>query len=137
MAVAVPSISCCIFINHNSFYYQQTALAFNQNTCGQIVLCLLLISIDWTARFLDCHRRQRAPLICISIYKDNDASLQQKPMFKSQNCIFELCRKVRRIKIALSFKTKFILFTFTLLPSISLFLYCIKIHCYIGMQECQ
>jgi hypothetical protein len=53
-------------------------------------------------------------------------------MFKSQNGIFELCRKVRRIKIALSFKTKFIMFTFTLLPSIGLFLYCIKMDCSVG-----
>ncbi len=44
MAVPVPSISCCVLNHHNLFYQIQNALAFNQDTCCHLALCLQLLS---------------------------------------------------------------------------------------------
>ncbi len=42
MAAPVPSISCCVLNHHNLFYQIQNALAFNQDTCCHLALCLRL-----------------------------------------------------------------------------------------------
>jgi hypothetical protein len=47
MAVPVPSISCCVLNHHNLFYQIQNALAFNQDTCCHLVLCLRLLPFHW------------------------------------------------------------------------------------------
>ncbi len=44
MAVPVPSISCCIFINNYFFYQEPNELAFNRHTCCHLVICLWLIA---------------------------------------------------------------------------------------------
>ncbi len=41
--VAVPSISCCVLNHHNLFYQIQNALAFNQDMCCHLALCLWLL----------------------------------------------------------------------------------------------
>ncbi len=43
MAVPVPSISYCGLNHHNVFYQIQNALAFNQDTCYHLALCLQLL----------------------------------------------------------------------------------------------
>ncbi len=43
MAVSVPSISCCVLNPHNLFYQIQNALAFNQDMCCHLALCLWLL----------------------------------------------------------------------------------------------
>ncbi len=48
MAVPVPSISHCVF-NNNDFYQEPNELAFNQDTCCHLVICLRLIAFHcWT-----------------------------------------------------------------------------------------
>ncbi len=47
MAVPVPNISCCILNHHNLFYQIQNALAFNRDTCCNLVLCLRLLPLHW------------------------------------------------------------------------------------------
>jgi hypothetical protein len=44
MVVPVPSISCSTFNNHNLFYHEQNALAFNRDRCCHLVLSLQLMS---------------------------------------------------------------------------------------------
>ncbi len=48
MAVPVPSISCCVLKHHNLFYQIHNALAFNQDTCCHLALCLQLLPFRWT-----------------------------------------------------------------------------------------
>ncbi len=47
MAVPVPTIRCCALNHHNLFYQIQNALAFNQDTCCHLVLCLRLLPFHY------------------------------------------------------------------------------------------
>jgi hypothetical protein len=46
MAVPVPSISCCVLNHHNVFYQIQNAIAFNQDACCHLALCLQLLPLE-------------------------------------------------------------------------------------------
>ncbi len=46
-AVPVPSISYCVLNHHNLFYQIQNALAFNQDTCCHLALCLRLLPFQF------------------------------------------------------------------------------------------
>jgi hypothetical protein len=47
MAVPVPSTKYCIFNNNDFFYQEPNELAFNQDTCCYLVICLQLIASHW------------------------------------------------------------------------------------------
>ncbi len=55
MAVPVPSICWCVFNNHNFFFQEQNALAFNRCKCCHLALCLRLITFHSNRKtFLPC-----------------------------------------------------------------------------------
>ncbi len=43
MAIPIPSISCCVLKHHNLFYQIHNALAFKQDMCCHLALCLQLL----------------------------------------------------------------------------------------------
>jgi hypothetical protein len=47
MAAPVPSMSCCVLNHRNLFYPIQNALAFNQDMCCHLALCLRLLPFHW------------------------------------------------------------------------------------------
>jgi hypothetical protein len=51
MAVPVPSKSCCVLNHDNLFYQIQNALAFKQDMCCHLVLCLQLLRFHYA----ECH----------------------------------------------------------------------------------
>jgi hypothetical protein len=48
MAVPVPSVSCCVLNNNDSFYQEPNELAFNRDTCCHLVFCLQLIASHYS-----------------------------------------------------------------------------------------